>query len=87
MSNMDINQVLAQMRVMAAQAENRVQQSEQSGAMSFNELLRQSIDKVNETQQEASTLQTAFDTGQGDVDLSQVMIAVQKSIVPSPIKL
>ncbi len=79
MSNLDINQVLTQMRVMAAQAENRVQQSEQPESAGFGELLRQSIDKVNETQQEASALRTAFDTGQSDVDLSQVMLAVQKS--------
>jgi flagellar hook-basal body complex protein FliE len=79
MNNMDINQVLAQMRVMAAQAENRTQTSQESGAASFNDLFKQSIDKVNETQQEASALRTAFETGQGDVDLAQVMVAVQKS--------
>jgi flagellar hook-basal body complex protein FliE len=79
MSNLDINQVLTQMRVMAAQAENRVQKSEQPDSVGFGDLLKQSIDKVNETQQEASALRTAFDTGQSDVDLSQVMLAVQKS--------
>jgi flagellar hook-basal body complex protein FliE len=79
MSNMDINQVLAQMRVMAAQAENRTQSSQESGEVSFGDLLKQSVDKVNETQQEAKALTNAFETGQGEVDLAQVMVAVQKS--------
>ena len=79
MSNMDINQVLAQMRVMAAQVENRSLATPQSGEASFGDLLKDSINKVNETQKEASQLKTAFDSGQGNVDLAQVMIAAQKS--------
>ena len=79
MSNMDINQVLAQMRVMAAQVENRSQAAPQTEEASFGDLLKDSINKVNETQKEASTLKTAFDSGQGNVDLAQVMIAAQKS--------
>ncbi|MDJ0806218.1 MAG: flagellar hook-basal body complex protein FliE [Gammaproteobacteria bacterium] len=79
MSNMDINQVLAQMRVMAAQAQNRSEPAQEVGEVNFADLLKQSVDKVNETQMEAKRLTTALETGQGDVDLSQVMIAVQKS--------
>ena len=79
MSNMDIQQVLAQMRLMAAQAENRTQPATEAGGASFGDLLKQSVDKVNEFQQQASAMRSAFDSGQGDMDLSQVMIAVQKS--------
>ena len=79
MSNMDIQQVLTQMRVMAAQAENRTPQSNQAASASFGDLLKQSIDQVNEAQQQASAMRTAFDSGQGDMDLAQVMVAVQKS--------
>ena len=79
MSNMDINQVLAQMRVMAAQVENRSLGTPQNGEASFGDLLKDSINKVNETQKEASQLRTAFDSGQGNVGLAQVMIAAQKS--------
>ncbi|MEN8165870.1 MAG: flagellar hook-basal body complex protein FliE [Pseudomonadota bacterium] len=79
MSNMDINQVLAQMRVMAAQAENKTPTTPESSEASFGDLLKQSVDKVNETQQQAKVLTSAFETGQGDVDLAQVMVAVQKS--------
>jgi flagellar hook-basal body complex protein FliE len=79
MSNTDIQQVLAQMRVMTAQAENRTQQNRQADAASFGDLLKQSIDKVNEAQQQAGAMRSAFDAGQGDRDLAQVMIAAQKS--------
>ncbi|MBA1443411.1 MAG: flagellar hook-basal body complex protein FliE [Chromatiales bacterium] len=79
MSNMDINQVLAQMRVMAAQAEDAPKPVEAAGQSNFGDLLKNSIDQVNETQHEAKALTTAFETGEGDVNLAQVMIAVQKS--------
>jgi flagellar hook-basal body complex protein FliE len=79
MSNMDIQQVLAQMRVMAAQAENRSQQDIETGGVNFGDLFKQSIDKVNEAQQQAGAMRSALDSGQGDLDLSQVMVAVQKS--------
>ena len=45
---------------------------------SFGELMQQAIDKVNETQMQASSLTRAFELGE-NVDISQVMIAVQKS--------
>lgn len=79
MSNIEINQVLAQMRVIAAQAANRSERPAETAQTDFGDLLKQSIDKVNETQQEASTLRTAFEQGDRSVDLAQVMIAVQKS--------
>ena len=79
MSNMDINQVLAQMRVVAAQAQNRTQAPQETAQANFGDLLKNSIDKVNDLQQEASALKTAFETGEGNVDLARVMIATQKS--------
>jgi flagellar hook-basal body complex protein FliE len=44
----------------------------------FGELMQQAINQVNETQMQASSLTQAFELGE-NVDLSQVMIAVQKS--------
>ena len=40
--------------------------------------MQQAISQVNETKMEASSLTRAFETGE-NVDLSEVMIAVQKS--------
>ncbi|MEW8562774.1 MAG: flagellar hook-basal body complex protein FliE, partial [Candidatus Thiodiazotropha sp.] len=52
--NMNIDQVLAQMRVMSAQAANRSAQASESAGNDFGELLKQSIDHVNSAQKEAS---------------------------------
>lgn len=79
MSGTEISQVLAQMRVLAAQAQNKAEPAQESANVGFADMLKQSIDKVNETQMEAKRLTTAVETGQGDVDLAQVMVAVQKS--------
>jgi flagellar hook-basal body complex protein FliE len=79
MNSPEINQVLAQMRVMAAQVQGKPEPAQENATASFADLLKQSVDKVNETQMEAKRLTTALETGQGDVDLAQVMIAVQKS--------
>ena len=78
-NNMDINQVLAQMRVMAAQAQSQADPIQETNQASFADLLKQSVDSVNETQMEAKRLTSALETGADNVDLAQVMIAVQKS--------
>ncbi len=54
MSTMSIDQVLAQMRLMSAQAatESKPIQPLQ-GSVDFGDLLKQSIDSVNETQLQA----------------------------------
>lgn len=48
---------------------------------SFGDLLSQAVDKVNQTQQQASSLATAFEVGQSGADLTDVMIAAQKASV------
>jgi flagellar hook-basal body complex protein FliE len=47
---------------------------------SFGDLMQQAIDQVNETQMQATSLSSAFELGE-NVDLTEVMIAVQKSRV------
>jgi flagellar hook-basal body complex protein FliE len=80
MSTPEINQVLAQMRIAKAQAMGggTVEETAQND---FGDLLRRSIDAVNDTQQEAAALRTAFEQGREGLDLSEVMIAVQKSSI------
>jgi flagellar hook-basal body complex protein FliE len=79
MSSADINQVLAQMRVMAAQAGALPSENEQASGADFSKLLQQSIDGVNENQKQAAELKKAFETGEGNVELAEVMVAIQKS--------
>jgi len=80
MSTPEINQVLAQMRVVQAQATGGVAVTE-TPQNEFGDLLKRSIDSVNETQQNATSLRTGFEQGEPGLDLAEVMIAVQKSSV------
>ena len=81
MSTMGIDQVLAQMRVMSAQAASAPKPAEQLSGGSFADMLKSSIDQVNETQQQAGEMKRAFELGEGDMNLAEVMVAVQKSSV------
>ncbi len=83
MSSVEINQVLQQMRNMAAMAENKPAQGsvENSSGVDFSQLLKDSVNKVNETQKTASGLSTAFEKGDPTVSLSRVMVEMQKSSV------
>lgn len=86
MSSIEINQVLAQMRALAAQAQSRVEApaAESTGPAEqadFSTLLKQSVDHVNSLQTQASELSQAFELGDSNVDLTQVMVALQKASV------
>ena len=79
MSSPEINQVLAQMRVARAQVEAGVQPNP-SEETSFGDLLKRSIDAVNETQQGASALRTAFEKGADDLStVTMIMAATANS--------
>jgi flagellar hook-basal body complex protein FliE len=79
MSTPEINQVLAQMRVARAQATSGLDPAQDVPKTNFQDLLQRSIDSVNETQQTANGLRTAFEQGKDGIDVSEVMIAAQKS--------
>ncbi|MEJ2059031.1 MAG: flagellar hook-basal body complex protein FliE [Gammaproteobacteria bacterium] len=81
MSQVEINQLLAQMRSMAAAADNAQPATAAPGAdkPDFGKLLSESIDKVNEAQQHAGNLATSFTQGDPNVELGQVMVALQKA--------
>ncbi|MHB1239317.1 MAG: flagellar hook-basal body complex protein FliE [Gammaproteobacteria bacterium] len=84
MSEVDVSQLLAQMRAMTARAEYAVGPAPASGnpkQVNFAHLLKDSINKVNDTQQQAASLSKSFELGQGQVDLSEVMVALQKANV------
>ena len=74
--------LLIQMRAMAAQAQGQTTPAAtvESGA-NFSDLLKQSIEKVNDTQQDAKKLTDAFQQGDPNVQMSEVMVALQKSNV------
>jgi len=86
MSNATISPdaLLAQMRAMAEAAQGQTAKpaaTESTQQADFADLLKQSIEKVNMTQQEADRLTTAFQNGDPNVQLADVMVALQKSNV------
>ncbi len=75
--------LLVQMRAMASAAQAKSAESVASIGASgeFSEILKQSIDKVNEAQMDSAKLADAFQQGDPDVQMSEVMVAMQKSSV------
>src|SRR5690554_896238 len=47
----------------------------------FADMLKQAVNTVNDTQQQSAELQQAFETGDPEVDITQVMIQMQKASV------
>ena len=80
MSDININQVLNQMRSMSLQAAGRPVQ-EASGSTDFSALLQQSLASVNDTQQKAGKMLEAFESGSSNVSLAEVMVETQKASV------
>lgn len=77
MNDIDVNRVLSQIRSLSEQAANRpapaaVKSSTESG---FGQMVGNAVSKVNETQNNATQLQTAFEMGDPSADLARVMIA------------
>ncbi len=81
MSDMNINQVLAQMRSMSIEASSKPQEVENDSKVDFSTLLKQSINGVNQTQQTAAKMAQDFELGENDVSLAEVMISAQKANV------
>lgn len=87
MSDIQINQLLSQMREMATLAENRTSTANELGndmqaaKPDFGQLLKDSINHVNETQKTAASMATAFEAGDPNVNLSEVMVSLQKASV------
>lgn len=80
MNNFRLEQSLAQMRVMQAQAGAR-SPVEQVQPSDFSSLLKSTIDDVNDIQLQSADMQAAFEVGDQSYSLAQVMIASQKAEV------
>mgnify|MGYP006284197319 CR=1 FL=1 len=85
MKDMAIQQVLAQMRQMRIEAGNGVeagngaQPTADAQGVDFGAVLSDSLQRVNELQQTSSEMKTAFERGDPNADLAEVMIASQKA--------
>ena len=85
MSDIGVNQVLAQMRAISQSMDvgtdvgNRT--NAPAPAVDFSELLSESINKVATTQNNAAEMSKAFQVGDANVELPEVMIALQKASI------
>ena len=93
----DINRVLMQMRDMQSQVQDsgvsRIQQDGHIGGLDrlpdvgspdgpgFGAMLKNAVDAVNDTQMRSAELQRAYELGEEGVDLTEVMIQMQKASV------
>ncbi|WP_456448838.1 flagellar hook-basal body complex protein FliE [Thiolapillus sp.] len=84
MSTVDVNQLLNQMKHMAALADRKPDADasiRNSSGMNFSEVLRGSVESVNELQNHASEMAEKFELGEPSVNLTDVMVELQKASV------
>ena len=83
MDTQGIDQMLSVLRATAAQAGGRVSetQSAPAGGADFAQVLQNSIDQVNQAQQQAEDMAAKFAAGESSADLHEVMISLQKANV------
>lgn len=83
-NDMNINQVLNQMRVLAAQAQSKqsvdsVQQTNGSQGVEFSQVLKSSVDSVNTLSKTSGDLKKRLEMGDPSVNLVDVTIASEKA--------
>jgi len=81
MSSMQIQQVLAEMRALQARASGSTAETAAGAAQpaDFASLLKNSVDHIAAMQNQATALADAYETGDKSVDLTKVMLEVQKA--------
>jgi len=91
MSSLQVDAVLAQIRAMQSQVRGvsgqagdavhaaNAANAGQARATSFADVLKQGLDQVNRTQQQAGMLSDQFERGVPGVELPQVMLELQKA--------
>lgn len=80
MSDIKINELLSQIRNISQQIDPKVN-VEENNTPNFPSMLKTSIDKVNQQQMKAADLANKFEQGDSTVELSRVMIEMQKARV------
>jgi flagellar hook-basal body complex protein FliE len=80
MSSMQIQQVLAEMRALQARASGvATETAPAAGGVDFASLMKNSIDQIASMQNQANSLASAYEAGDKSVDLTKVMLEVQKA--------
>lgn len=84
MNENDVLRMISELRAKAAIAQSSPTQPSQpvnGTAEDFSALLKKAVDSVNNAQMESGKLKKAFEVGDPQVDLPEVMIASQKAKV------
>ena len=81
METSGIDQMLSLLRATAAQASGRPSETASASAEApdFAQVLKNSIDQVNQTQQQAETMAANFAAGNNTENLHEVMLSLQKA--------
>ncbi len=80
MSSMQISQVLAEMRALQARASGISETPAAATQPSeFASLMKNSVDQIASMQNQATALADAYESGDKSVDLTKVMLEVQKA--------
>ena len=83
MTSINQNNLISQMQALESLASGQSirPESKVDDSKNFGEMMQQAVDGVNQTQMQAVNISKAFEMGDSQVDLSEVMIAIQKSRV------
>lgn len=79
MSEINTVSLINQMRIMAAQAKGSGVESATSTGPAFGATFQQALNQVNNLSQQSDGLKARFEMGDASVNLSDVMVASQKS--------
>jgi len=79
MSEIDTSRLINELQGLARAAQGGGRPDETTAPEGFADLLKAAVEGVNARQQQAGALARAFETGERDVDLVEVMVALQKS--------
>ena len=78
MDKISPEQLLSQIRSLGRELQTSTPAADATGT-NFGDMLKTSLESVNEAQQHASDLKVGFEKGTGDATLAEVMIASQKA--------
>lgn len=85
MDKIDAQSLMMQMRALSAQAQNQVNETSSVGptaseaTQGFADLLKQSIEAVNNQQVKSEAMKESFERGDDNADLTEVMLQAQKA--------
>lgn len=79
MTNPGIEQMVNQLRAVAAEASHMPGAGEVSGSGDFVALLKSAVDEVQNAQQDAKQLTEQFELGDSNASLQDVVVSLQKA--------